>query len=359
MPIDDKEKEKNKEDSSREELSYKLSGVDVDAGYELVQKIQPFVEKTRRPEILSGLGSFSALSRIPKHIENPLLVTCTDGVGTKIEIAREMNNFSTIGIDLVAMCVNDLVVCGAEPLVFLDYYVTDKLDVDTASKVIEGIAKGCEEAKCSLVGGETAEHPGSFPENSFDLAGFSLGVVDENAIIGQDGPKNDDILIGIESSGFHSNGFSLLRKVISDYKLDLKSKVQNEQIGDILLKPTNIYVSEVLALKKILEINSISHITGGGFLENIPRMLNKNQKAIINHDFTDWPAGHYFEWLMEITNMPKDNLVNTFNCGVGLVIAVSESDEEDALGILNQSYFAKTIGRVEERKVNEEAISFV
>jgi len=357
MPIDDKEK--NKEDNSREGLSYKQSGVDVDAGYKLVQNIKPFVEKTRRPEILSGLGSFSALSRIPKHIENPILVTCTDGVGTKIEIAREMNDFSTIGIDLVAMCVNDLVVCGAEPLVFLDYYVTDKLDVETASEVIEGIAKGCEEAKCSLVGGETAEHPGSFPENSFDLAGFSLGVVDENAIIGQDGPRNDDILIGIESSGFHSNGFSLLRKVIKDYQLDLRSKVQNEELGHILLKPTNIYVSEILALNKILEINSISHITGGGFLENIPRMLNTNQKAIINHDFVDWPAGHYFEWLMEITNMPKDNLVSTFNCGVGLVIAVRQSDEEDALSILNQSYFAKTIGRVEERKVNEKAISFV
>ena len=357
MPIDDKEQ--YKEDNTSQELNYKQSGVDVDAGYKLVKKIKPFVEKTRRPEILSGLGSFSALSRIPKHIENPILVTCTDGVGTKIEIAREMNEFSTIGIDLVAMCVNDLVVCGAEPLVFLDYYVTDKLDIETASKVIEGIAHGCEQAKCSLVGGETAEHPGSFPENSFDLAGFSLGVVDENLMIGQDGPKNDDILIGIESSGFHSNGFSLLRKIIADYQLDLKSKVQGEELGNILLRPTNIYVSEILALKKILEINSISHITGGGFLENIPRMLNKNQKAIISHNFSDWPAGKYFEWLMEITNMPKDNLISTFNCGVGLVIAVSESDEEDALRILNQSYYAKTIGRVEERKMNEDEISFV
>ena len=178
-------------------------------------------------------------------------------------------------------------------------------------------------------------------------------------MIGQDGPKNDDILIGIESSGFHSNGFSLLRKIIADYQLDLKSKVQGEELGNILLRPTNIYVSEILALKKILEINSISHITGGGFLENIPRMLNKNQKAIISHNFSDWPAGKYFEWLMEITNMPKDNLISTFNCGVGLVIAVSESDEEDALGILNQSYYAKTIGRVEERKMNEDEISFV
>ena len=296
MPTDDKEKEKN-----LEELSYKKSGVDVDAGYELVKTIKPFVEKTRRPEILSGLGSFSALTRIPKHIENPILVTCTDGVGTKIEIAKEMNNYSTIGIDLVAMCVNDLVVCGAEPLVFLDYYVTDKLDIETASKVIEGIAKGCEQANCSLVGGETAEHPGSFPDDSFDLAGFSMGVVDENSMIGQDGPKNDDVLIGIESSGFHSNGYSLLRKIITDYQLDLGSKIQKEEIGKVFLEPTNIYVSAILALKKILQINAIAHITGGGFFENIPRMLNENQKAIINHNFSDWPAGYYFEWLMPVS----------------------------------------------------------
>ena len=217
MTTEDKEQ-------NRKELSYRQSGVDVEAGYELVQKIKPFVEKTKRPEILTGLGSFSALSRIPEHIRNPILVTCTDGVGTKIEIARELNNYETIGIDLVAMCVNDLLVCGAEPLVFLDYYVTDKLRVDTAAKVIEGITKGCEIAKCSLVGGETAEHPGSFPENSFDLAGFSLGVVDEEKIIGVDGPKNEDLLIGIESSGFHSNGFSLLRKVIKDYEINLSTK---------------------------------------------------------------------------------------------------------------------------------------
>ena len=210
-----------------------------------------------------------------------------------------------------------------------------------------------------MVGGETAEHPGSFPDDSFDLAGFSMGVVDENSMIGQDGPKKDDVLIGIESSGFHSNGYSLLRKIIADFQLDLGSKIQKEEIGKILLEPTNIYVSAILALKKVLEINAIAHITGGGFFENIPRMLNENQKAIINHNFNDWPAGHYFEWLMQLTNMPKENLLNTFNCGVGMVIAVSQADEEDALGMLNQSYFAKTIGKVEERKVNEEEISFV
>lgn len=346
-------------DNKNKHYSYKESGVDVEAGYELVKAIKPHVEKTRRPEILSGLGSFSALSRIPNHIKDPILVTCTDGVGTKIEIARELDNFSTIGIDLVAMCVNDLIACGAEPLVFLDYYVTDKLRVEIASKVIEGIAKGCEQANCSLVGGETAEHPGSFPKNSFDLAGFSVGIVDEKEIIGQNGPKNGDILIGIESSGFHSNGFSLLRKVIKDFDVDLRSKLKGKEIGEILLRPTRIYVNEILSLKKTLEINSIAHITGGGFIENIPRMLGENQRAAIDHAFDDWPTGYYYKWLSEITEMPKENLLNTFNCGVGMVIAVSESDEEDALGALNQSLFAKKIGVIEEKKENEPAITFV
>tara|TARA_Y100001934_G_scaffold135345_1_gene163552 strand:- start:6 stop:1055 length:1050 start_codon:yes stop_codon:yes gene_type:complete len=346
-------------ENKNKDLNYKESGVDIEAGYELVKAIKPHVEKTRRPEIISGLGSFSALSRIPKHIENPILVSCTDGVGTKIEIARELNDFSTIGIDLVAMCVNDLIVCGAEPLVFLDYYVTDKLNIEVASEVIEGISKGCTQANCSLVGGETAEHPGSFPKGSFDLAGFSVGIVDENDMIGQDGPKNEDVLIGVSSSGFHSNGFSLLRKIIKDFKIDLKSKLKKEEIGKILLKPTHIYVNEILSLKKIVDINAIAHITGGGFIENIPRVLGGSQKAVIEHKFEDWPAGHYFEWLMEKTDMPKENLLSTFNCGVGLVISVNAADEENALGALNQNFFAKKIGIVEERKENESPICFV
>ena len=359
MTTNDKKQEKNIKDHNFSGATYKDSGVDVEAGYELVDSIKPFVEKTRRPEILSGLGSFSALSRIPKHIDNPILVTCTDGVGTKIEIAKELDDFSTIGIDLVAMCVNDLIVCGAEPLVFLDYYVTDKLHVKTATTVIEGIAKGCELANCSLAGGETAEHPGSFPDNSFDLAGFSLGVVNENEIIGQDGPMNNDILIGIESSGFHSNGFSLLRKVIKDLEIDLHAQWKGEEVGEFLLKPTHIYVSEILALKKIVSINAISHITGGGFIENIPRMLSDHQKAIIEHEFSDWPAGKYFQWLMQTADIPKENMLDTFNCGVGLVLSVNEADEENVLGALNQRYFAKRIGRIEDKEENEEPIVFV
>ena len=342
-----------------DKLNYKKAGVDVEAGYELVEQIKPIVKRTYRPEIISGLGSFSALSRIPNHIKNPILVTCTDGVGTKIEIARELNNFDTIGIDLVAMSVNDLIVCGAEPLAFLDYYVTDKLKVPIAKKVIEGIAKGCEISNCSLVGGETAEHPGSFPDNSFDLAGFCLGVVDEEEIIGVEGPKNNDVLIGIESSGFHSNGFSLIRKVINEYALDLEMEIFDSVLGQILLEPTKIYVSEILALKKSIKINAMSHVTGGGFVENIPRMLNKNQKAVIKHKFDDWPTGKYFSWMAEIANINKDDLLQTFNCGVGFVLAVNEKDEENVIGALNQSMFAKPIGYVQEKSEAEGSIEFI
>ena len=347
-------------DNKDSQLDYKKSGVDVDAGYELVKRIKPFVKKTKRPEILSGLGSFSAISRIPSHIKNPLLVTCTDGVGTKIEIAKAENKFENLGIDLVAMCVNDLVVCGAEPLLFLDYYVTDKLKVDTASKVIKGIAEGCTMANCSLVGGETAEHPGSFPDDSFDLAGFSLGVVDEEEMIGTDGPKNGDVLIGLSSSGFHSNGFSLIRKVLENYKISLDDDIEGERLGTILLKPTNIYVQEVLNLSKLLKISSIAHITGGGFFENIPRMLNKNQKTDITFNFSDWPAYKYFKWIQDTAKISEENMLKTFNCGIGLVIAISPEDEEMALGSLNQSSFdAKTIGSVHEKQGNEPELNFV
>ena len=347
-------------DNKDSQLDYKKSGVDVDAGYELVKRIKPFVKKTKRPEILSGLGSFSAISRIPSHIKNPLLVTCTDGVGTKIEIAKAENRFENLGIDLVAMCVNDLIVCGAEPLLFLDYYVTDKLKVETASKVIEGIAQGCTIANCSLVGGETAEHPGSFPDNSFDLAGFSLGVVNEEEMIGMDGPKNGDVLIGVSSSGFHSNGFSLIRKVLEDYNVSLDEDIEGESLGTILLKPTNIYVQEVLNLSKLMKISSIAHITGGGFFENIPRMLNENQKVDIAFNFEDWPAYKHFRWIQDVAKISEKNMLKTFNCGIGLVIAVSPENEELALGTLNKSsFYAKTIGSINEIEGNEPNLNFV
>ena len=339
-------------------INYKDAGVDVEAGYELVERIKPYVEKTKRPEILSGLGSFSALSRIPKHIENPLLVTCTDGVGTKIEIARSMNQFQTIGIDLVAMCVNDLIACGAEPLLFLDYYVTDQLKVETAGEVIKGISEGCMLANCSLVGGETAEHPDSFPEDSFDLAGFAVGVVNEEKIIGSEGANDGDKLIGISSSGLHSNGFSLIRKILKERSIKLNERLENQELGDVLLTPTKIYVKDILNLQKKIIISAVAHITGGGFYENIPRILKESSKVVIDFNFEDWPARNLYSWI-ESNGVTEEDMLHTFNCGIGMIIAVHADEVDIALEALNkEDQFAKVIGSVKEKKEEELKIQF-
>ena len=341
-------------------LDYRSSGVDVEAGYRLVDAIRPFVEKTKRKEIISGLGSFSAMSKLPAHLEKPILVTCTDGVGTKIEIAKQMNMFDNIGIDLVAMCVNDLITCGAEPLLFLDYYVTDSLKVETASTVIEGITKGCIEANCSLVGGETAEHPGTFPKDSFDLAGFAVGVVDEDKIIGKNGCKSDDYLLGIESSGVHSNGFSLVRRLIKDKNISLDTIIGKKSLAEELLTPTRIYVKEVLELVKMVKIKSISHITGGGFFENIPRMMSDETKVEIKFDFKDWPAYEVFEWIKEEGKVTDQNMMSTFNCGVGMIIAISEEDIELTSNFLNtKGLNNKILGRVTKNKGNKASIKLI
>ena len=349
----------SKSKNNNHPINYKDSGVDVEAGYELIEKIKPYVEKTKRSEILSGLGSFSALSRIPKHIKNPLLVTCTDGVGTKIEIAKSMNKFETIGIDLVAMCVNDLIACGAEPLLFLDYYVTDELKVETASKVIKGIAEGCIISNCSLVGGETAEHPNSFPKNSFDLAGFAVGVVDEEKIIGSSGANNEDKLIGISSSGLHSNGFSLIRKIIKERNINLTEILDNEELGETLLKPTKIYVNDILGLQKKINITSVAHITGGGFYENIPRILKNSTKAVIDFDSQDWPSRNLYSWIGS-KGVSKEDMLRTFNCGIGMIVSVHPDEVDIALETLNiEDQFAKVIGVVKEKKEEELTIQFI
>ena len=339
-------------------INYKDAGVDVEAGYELVETIKPYVEKTKRPEILSGLGSFSALSRIPKHIENPLLVTCTDGVGTKIEIARSMNQFQTIGIDLVAMCVNDLIACGAEPLLFLDYYVTDKLKVETAGEVIKGIAEGCILSNCSLVGGETAEHPDSFPKDSFDLAGFAVGVVDEEKVIGSRGANDGDKLIGISSSGLHSNGFSLIRKILKERDINLSERLKDQELGDALLTPTKIYVKDILNLQTKITISAVAHITGGGFYENIPRILKKSSKAVIDFNFEDWPARNLYSWIQS-NGVTQEDMLHTFNCGIGMIVAVDPDEINIALKALNrEDQFAKVIGSVQKKKEEELQIQF-
>ena len=339
-------------------INYKDAGVDVEAGYELIETIKPYVEKTKRPEILSGLGSFSALSRIPKHIENPLLVTCTDGVGTKIEIARSMDQFQTIGIDLVAMCVNDLIACGAEPLLFLDYYVTDKLKVETAGEVIKGIAEGCILSNCSLVGGETAEHPDSFPKDSFDLAGFAVGVVDEEKVIGSRGANDGDKLIGISSSGLHSNGFSLIRKILKERDINLSERLKDQELGDALLTPTKIYVKDILNLQTKITISALAHITGGGFYENIPRILKKSSKAVIDFNFEDWPARNLYSWIQS-NGVTQEDMLHTFNCGIGMIVAVDPDEINIALKALNrEDQFAKVIGSVQKKKEEELQIQF-
>ena len=347
----------NKVPKKNHSLTYKDTGVDLQAGYKLINKIKPFINSTTRPEILTGIGSFSALSKLPSHIENPILVTCTDGVGTKIELAKAMREFDTIGIDLVAMCVNDLVTCGAEPLLFLDYYLTDDLNLDIASSVIQGIAEGCKLSNCSLVGGETAIHPLSFPEKSFDLAGFALGIVDKKKIIGQELAKNGDILLGLASSGVHSNGFSLIRKLIDQDPGSILMDMNGRSLGSRLLAPTRIYVDAVLKLIQIYEISAISHITGGGFYENIPRILNNDSKANINFNEKEWPTHELFDWIKSKGNIQKEEMLSTFNCGIGMVLALKEGDVNGARGLLSRlDIVSKVIGKVEPKKSEDENI---
>jgi len=341
-------------------LSYKDAGVDLEAGYKLIEKIKPSLQSTTRPEILSKVGSFSAFSKLPPNIENPVLVTCTDGVGTKIEIAKKMKVFNTIGIDLVAMCVNDLITCGAEPIVFLDYYVTDSLNIDTASKVISGIAQGCKLARCSLVGGETAEHPDSFPDNSFDLAGFSVGIVDEKKIIKGNNAKEGDVLIGLASTGVHSNGFSLIRKIISSHPAYLEESIGGESLGERLLTPTRIYVNEILELIKKIDVTSIAHITGGGLYENIPRILEHQTKAKITFDGKDWPNQDLFDLIQQKGNISDNEMLSTFNCGVGMVISLKEKDMRETLDVLEKlGIQAKQLGTVQSKSPNESSVVIV
>ena len=350
----------SKPSQRKKTITYKKAGVDIEAGYELVEKIKPYVLKTNRPEILSKLGAFSAISRIPNKIKNPLLVTCTDGVGTKIEIAKQLQCFDTIGIDLVAMCVNDLITCGAEPLLFLDYFVTDKLDVEIATRVIKGIADGCEMANCSLVGGETAEHPDTFPKQSFDLAGFALGVVDEENLIGTGGAQIQDILIGLPSSGIHANGFSLVRKILKAKNISLGKEMDGSTLGEKLLTPTRIYTKSILQLMEKVKISSIVNITGGGFFENIPRILQPNIKAEITFKFGDSQNQDLFNWIKSEADISNEEMLTTFNCGIGMIISVNPQDVETALKALSfGNEEAKVIGTIKKKERNDSLLEFV
>ncbi|MTC14434.1 phosphoribosylformylglycinamidine cyclo-ligase [Providencia alcalifaciens] len=314
-------------------LSYKDAGVDIDAGNALVERIKGVVKETRRPEVMGGLGGFGALCALPQKYREPVLVSGTDGVGTKLRLAMDLKRHESIGIDLVAMCVNDLIVQGAEPLFFLDYYATGKLDVDTAASVITGIAEGCKQSGCALVGGETAEMPGMYHGEDYDVAGFCVGVVERSEIIDGSKVSAGDALIALASSGPHSNGYSLVRKILEVSKTNPENTLlAGKSLADHLLEPTRIYIKNVLELIAKNDIHAIAHITGGGFWENIPRVLPDNTQAIIDGNSWEWPA--VFEWLQQAGDVTTHEMYRTFNCGVGIIIALPQTEVESALKLL-------------------------
>src|SRR3989454_3431406 len=276
-------------------LSYRDAGVDIEAGDALVEAIKPFARRTLRPEVLAGIGGFGALCQIPKKYRHPVLVSGTDGVGTKLKLAFERQRHDTVGIDLVAMSVNDILVCGAEPVFFLDYYVCEKLDVRVATQVVKGIARGCELAGCTLIGGETAEHPNAFPKDEYDLAGFAVGVVEKSAIVDGRDIAPGDVVLGLASSGAHSNGYSLIRGILERIKPDLRADFHGRPLGDVLLEPTRIYVKPLLALMRQVRVKGMAHITGGGLVENVPRILRESVKAVIER--SSWKMPPLFQWL--------------------------------------------------------------
>ncbi|MDP2229111.1 MAG: phosphoribosylformylglycinamidine cyclo-ligase [Moraxellaceae bacterium] len=316
-------------------LSYKDAGVDIDAGDALVDRIKGVAKKTRRPEVMGGLGGFGALCEIPAGYRQPVLVSGTDGVGTKLKLALDLNKHESIGIDLVAMCVNDLVVCGAEPLFFLDYYATGHLNVDTAATVVTGIGEGCLQAGCALVGGETAEMPGMYEGEDYDLAGFAVGVVEKSDIIDGSKVSAGDVLIGIASSGVHSNGYSLVRKIIEVSKADLGSTLDGKTLADVLMAPTRIYIKPLLSLIKTLPVHALAHITGGGLPGNLPRVLPAGTDARIDEASWSWPP--VFQWLQEQGGVERFEMYRTFNCGVGMIVVVPADQADAAITHLNSA----------------------
>lgn len=333
---------------SNTQLSYKDAGVDIHAGNELVERIKSDVKRTRRPEVMGGLGGFGALCALPTKYKEPILVSGTDGVGTKLRLAIDLNKHDTIGQDLVAMCVNDLVVQGAEPLFFLDYYATGKLEVDVAADVIRGIADGCATSGCALVGGETAEMPGMYHAGDYDLAGFCVGVVEKSEIIDGSEVKAGDTLIALASSGPHSNGYSLIRKVLEVSGANpTQDLLDGKPLSEHLLAPTKIYVKSILKLIEEVDVHAIAHLTGGGFWENIPRVLPESAKAAISESSWQWPA--IFQWLQEKGNISRYEMYRTFNCGVGMVIALPAEQVAKALTLLEEAgENAWVIGKIEE-----------
>ena len=334
---------------AQQPLSYRDAGVDISAGDELVERIKPFAKKTLREGVLSGLGGFGALFEVPRRYREPVLVSGTDGVGTKLKLAFDLGRHDTVGIDLVAMSVNDVLVQGAEPLFFLDYFACGKLDVDTAASVIKGIAQGCEYAGCALIGGETAEMPGMYPDGEYDLAGFAVGAVEKSAIITGHDIAAGDVVLGLPSSGAHSNGYSLVRRILARAKPDLDAVFDDgKSLADVIMAPTRIYVKPLLALMAALPVKGMAHITGGGLTENVPRVLPESVKAVIEQ--ARWNRPKLFRWLQSEGQVAEHEMHRVFNCGIGMVIVVARENVEQAVQMLRAAgELAVEIGRIESR----------
>jgi phosphoribosylformylglycinamidine cyclo-ligase len=330
-------------------LSYRDAGVDIDAGDALVERIKPLARRTLRPEVLGGIGGFGALMELPKRYREPVLVSGTDGVGTKLKLAFQLDKHDTIGQDLVAMSVNDILVQGAEPLFFLDYFACGRLDVETGAQVVAGIARGCELAGCALIGGETAEMPGMYPPGEYDLAGFAVGVAEKSGLISGADIRPGDALLGLASSGPHSNGYSLIRKIVEVSGADLAADFHGRPLGHVLLEPTRIYVKPLLALMQTLTVKGMAHITGGGLLENIPRILPADVVAAI--DKQSWVLPPVFGWLMERGGVAEREMHRTFNCGIGMVVVVDRAAAEAAAAFLaGQGETVYRLGEIQARQ---------
>ncbi len=339
-------------------ITYRDAGVDIDAGDSLVEAIKPFARRTLRPEVLAGIGGFGALVELPKRYREPVLVSGTDGVGTKLKLAFQLGRHDTVGVDLVAMSVNDILAQGAEPLFFLDYFACGKLDVPVATEVVKGIARGCELAGCALIGGETAEMPGMYPVGEYDLAGFAVGVVEKSAVIDGREIAPGDAVLGLASSGAHSNGYSLIRKIVERSGIDTSSDFHGRPFGDVLLEPTRIYVKPVLDLLRNLPVKGIAHITGGGLVENIPRVLPDNTCALMRRG--SWSRPPLFDWLAGEGGVDEAEMHRVFNCGIGMVLVVAAADADAAYARLAaQGETVFRIGEIAARPSGGAAVRMV
>ncbi len=345
--------------TNTQSISYKDAGVDIDAGNALIDAIKPIAKATARPEVPASLGGFGALFELDmSKYKNPLLVSGTDGVGTKLRLAIDSGKHDSVGIDLVAMCVNDLIVQGAEPLFFLDYYATGKLDIPVATDVVKGIGEGCLQSGCALIGGETAEMPGMYESGDYDLAGFCVGIVEKADMIDGSKVKAGDVMLGLASTGPHSNGYSLIRKILEVSNADLQMDMDGQPLIDALMAPTKIYVKSLLELMKSVDIHAVSHITGGGLLENLPRVMPSNTSA--NIDTNSWKRPAVFNWLQENGNVEYEEMHRTLNCGIGMVVVVDAADQNKAIELLTAAgETVSVIGQIEASDSVEPSVTLV